>query len=109
MSACEGGACSISQLGSPPCQKDCVGPGLLFPTQKVGNDGGEGGGVGYSLLNTQVVSPPPKAEWHGAADCRDGGGIFCVCCFALAWPSPACEGCMMPKGVAAGPRSILGS
>lgn len=79
---------------SPP-QKDCAGPGLLFPRQKVGNDGE------VQPVHTQLL--PKNAECCGAALRGDGGGFFGICCFALAWPLPACEGGIMPEGVAAGP------
>lgn len=93
--------------GFLPCWRDCVGPGLLFPRKQVENDGG-----GHSLL-THKSPPKSRAACRGpgiqcgAAVCGDRSGIFCIFCFALAWPWPACEGGMTPKGVTAGARTIL--
>lgn len=91
------------QLGFFPLPERLCWPWAAFTQrEKVVNDGG--------VQPAHTHRSPPRMLSHrsGTSSCEDGGGIFCVCRFALAWPLPACEGCMTPKEVAAGPRSIPG-
>lgn len=91
------------QLGFFPLPERLCWPWAAFTQrEKVVNDGG--------VQPAHTHRSPPRMLSHrsGTSSCEDGGGIFCVCRFALAWPLPACEGCLTPKEVAAGPRSIPG-